>query len=1119
MIMQRLRRLFLYTFTAACFGQTAGTGSIVGAVKDSTGAIVAGARVAIVNTETQFLSNTVTSAEGAYTVPYLSPGTYRVTVEISGFKRFVQSGVVVRTGEVPRVDIKLEIGAVTESINVSGGAPLLETETSSSGQILSGNQLAQLPVSQKTVQRMLWYYPGASSMSGYHILGQRQNMIGFVVDGVNGKEPGIQSFGGTDTQLSTTADAFEEVKVYTSGTPAEFGHSAGGMMSAVFKSGTNQLHAMGEDRYIGKEMVHRSILEQLQPTAPFGYHETTALATGPVYLPKVYNGHDKTFWLFGYARHYEIGGTSSAITTVPTAGMYNGDFSFGGQTSPKVNPIYNPFSTVQNGTAYTRDPFPGNILPKSLFDPAVQKFFALEPFTAGNQPGIASSTGPSQNLVQNQNKEIRRTRYDMKIDHQFSPNHKINGRYSFAQHRAWKGDYQAQFNWRPLDPNSETQPVDQKNLAFSDIMILGPNANNEMRFGYNRRALTQTSLTDGTNWAKQFGIPNVDGGTFPNFNIGYGISALNDYKNVGEDLTFQDNFSKIAGRHTLKFGYELIRTRYNATVPAQPGGTFNFGGTEAPFTPNTGNTFASFLLGTVSSATFTQAYASWLPRWWSHQFYVQDSWKPAPKLTINVGLRWSYESPYQTKYGQNSQFDPNATDPLTGKRGAITHPTGPLARNDLNNFAPRLGIAWNFRPKLVFRGSFGIIHSDIFATTQNILFDEILATATVASPTGDPRHAFKLADGPAAVKFNVQPNGSVPFVGTNYSSRSAGWWDPNMRMPYVMSWSGGVQYEFARNWLGELNYQGQSGVGLINSWDTNAIPLDISTNTATLTTIANAAQNYKPYTQFGAVNLFSNYSHNSHHSGTVRVERRYTSGLAFNAFYNYSKTLTNTSAEGGASGITYYNRSLEKGRADYDITHHFVSVMTYELPFGKRRRWMSRGGISDQVLGGWMLAWTQTLQSGQPFSVSFAGSPNKYLPGASRPNLVTTNAAAYTSGWEIGPNRFPASAQTPYLNMSSFAYPAAFTPGTLGRNTFEGPGMNYTQLALSKWWTVKERYKFQLRVDGYNFPFKQPNFANPASSFNLSSPGTFARMTGVQGSYSNLGGGRPSLYISGRFEF
>jgi hypothetical protein len=217
-----------------------------------------------------------------------------------------------------------------------------------------------------------------------------------------------------------------------------------------------------------------------------------------------------------------------------------------------------------------------------------------------------------------------------------------------------------------------------------------------------------------------------------------------------------------------------MRTRYNATASALPGGTYNFTGggtaTAAPFTPNTGNPFASFLLGTVTSATFSSDYASWLPRWWSHQAYFQDDWKPLRNLTLNLGVRYSYESPFETKYGQQSQFDPAVRDALTGRMGAIVHKAGPLAKKDLNNFAPRLGLAWNFHPKMVFRASLGLVHQDIFATDRNSMFQEYLATANLQSAVGDPRHVFRLSQGPGPITYDVQKDGSVPFVGTNYSS-------------------------------------------------------------------------------------------------------------------------------------------------------------------------------------------------------------------------------------------------------------------------------------------------------------------------------------------------------------
>jgi hypothetical protein len=336
-------------------------------------------------------------------------------------------------------------------------------------------------------------------------------------------------------------------------------------------------------------------------------------------------------------------------------------------------------------------------------------------------------------------------------------------------------------------------------------------------------------------------------------------------------FTFQNNLTKITGKHTLKFGYELIRTRYNGSASALPGGTYNFGGTNAPFTPNTGIGFASFLLGTVSSATFTQDYATWLPRWWSHQWYAQTDWKPVRKLTLNLGVRWSYESPFQTKYGQQAQFDPAVKDPISGLMGTIVHRPGPLASRDLNNFAPRVGLAWNFHPKLVFRSSFGIVHQDIFATGANIMFQEYLATANIQSPVGDPRHVFRLSEGPPKFTYQVQPDGSVPFVGNNFSGRGAHWWDPKMRMPYVMSWSGNVQWEFAPNFVLDAQYQGQGGVGLINSWDINTIPLDISRDPVVLNQIFQATQNYKPYTQFGSITHFSNYGQNTYHGGTLLV--------------------------------------------------------------------------------------------------------------------------------------------------------------------------------------------------------------------------------------------------------
>jgi hypothetical protein len=573
---------------------------------------------------------------------------------------------------------------------------------------------------------------------------------------------------------------------------------------------------------------------------------------------------------------------------------------------------------------------------------------------------------------------------------------------------------------------------------------------------------------------------------------------------VTENGIFQDNLTLIRGRHSLKAGYELMRTRANTIATSLPAGVYRFGGTDLPFTPNTGNDFAAFLLGSVVRADFNNALANWLPRWWSHALYFQDDWTVSPRLTVNLGVRWSYESPFQTKYGQQSQFDPTATDPLTGRRGAITHPSGPLARRDLNNFQPRLGAAFKINNRMVFRGGFGLTTIDLFTAGLDQNFEEYFTSVTVQQPSGDPRPAFFISQGPGPVRYNILPDGTSPFVGVNYSARNTTWYDPGMRSPYMMNWNGTYQWQFANSWLMELSYQGSSGVGLLNAWDTNAIPLDISRDRATLDQIFQNVQAYKPYTQFGAVNLWSNFGHSSFHSGTGKIEKRFSRGLTMTTFYTYGKALDESDADGNANGITYYNRRLEKGRAGFDIKHRSVTYATYELPFGRGRQWLTSGGVKDYLLGGWNISWIQTFQSGTPVTYTFAGSPNRYLPGVLRPNQIVGNDQVVVDNWTIG-DRFNNNLKNPMWNIRAFAYPDAYTPGTVGRNTIDGPGLNWSQASVSKVVRFAEKLNLDIRFDINNI-FKQPNFINPSSVVNLTSPGLFGKPTGTTGGWCCLGG-------------
>jgi hypothetical protein len=1122
------------------FSQEAAT--LVGTVRDSSGLVVPGAKVTVVNSDTNFRSETTTSAEGGYYVPYLNPGGYQLTIEAAGFKRYVRAGIMIRTGETPRVDVQLEVGALTEAVTVSETNPLLETDTTVVGQIMENEALVKLQSPQGHIVRYLADFSNveyAGNGGDWHIAGQRARAVSYTLDGMNAKTPGTNSFGDTDAILLPNAEAIEEVSVSTSGMSAEYGHSAGGSMALVFKSGTNNFHGSLDERYIWKQLVHRDYLTQAPLLIPLYYDWFNGAFSGPVRIPKLYNGKDKTFFLFSYGAFLQSGGQPQQFNNVPTAAMEQGNFDFG----PKSLTIYNPTTIRQNAAGtWVSDPFSGNQIPASMISPVVSNFLSHNPFAAPNNPGIITATGPQQNFTVSQAKIVHRYISDQKVDHQFSPQHKIFVRSSIEWEPAWyKGGaaFQAQIAWPLIDPNRQLSPEHNYNDVFSDTFIFGPTRFNEFRLGYNRRDFTQTSATDNQNWSQQLGIPNVAANGFPVFSIPTNINPptssaptygyfgnLGVAHQAGEDFSLVDNFTWIKGKHTFKMGYELIRTRYDSALQAQPSGIYTFGGTEAPFTPNTGNPFADFLLGTVTSAVYTQNFATWLPRWWHDGVFFQDSWKPLRGLTLDLGLRWSYESPFQTKNGQQSQFDPTVRDPLTGFMGAITHPKGPLAKSDWNNFQPRLGLAWSFRPKWVFRSSFGIMTQDLTVNAINQNFNEYQGTANVQQLPGDPRPAFTLSQGPPAFSYPVQSNGSVSFVGTNYGARNADWFDPKMRMPYVMMWSAGFQYEFAHNWLAELNYQGTAGVGLLENWNINQIRPDVSNDPVVLNRIFQSIQNYLPYPQFGSVNLYSNFGHSTYHSGTARVEKRYQAGLTLVLLYTYSKAIDECDNDGGCTGETYYNRRLEKAQASYNATQHYQTVLTYELPVGKGRHFMNRGGILDQVLGGWNVTTMWLLESGTPQSITFAGSPNRYLTAGGtvstgavvlRPNVLSPDYK--TPNWSIGPNRFPTSAQNPYLIFGDFAYPAAFTLGNLGRNTFTGPGENWMQLGLSKTWTIRERFKFALRAEGNNFPFKHPELLLPNAVYNANSANLFGTFTSLRQPFSDPGQSRPHVILGARIEF
>ncbi len=1103
--------LVLFLAAGMAHAQT-GQGTIVGTVADSTGAIIPGVQIKISDKDTGFSYTPSTNDQGLYRQPYLNPGNYEISFEAQGFKRLVRTNISVRSTETVRVDATLEVGQVVESVEVAASATLLETETSSTGHLVTAQQLMKLPSPQMKVESMLWYVPGVTSQGGFgHAAGGRSRSFSMTSDGVSSLTPGTGVIG-TGRNMSTAEHNMEEVKVITTVLPAEYGHSGGGVMSIVYKSGTNKLHGVAEERYMARHFIHRNWQDAAKPTNNFGFHLMSANISGPVVIPKIYDGRNKTFFLWGFQRHHEKA-SENADRTVPSPAMLAGDFSFGGIGDP----IFDPASLVRgaDGT-YSRTQFAGNRIPLSRVDPVFNKFMSFNPYQAEgnrNNQAFINRQGPQNNLSADTIYRSYRTGIDWKIDHSFSDRHKIFGRESYFRHRSFRDRWQTNVANPIFDINVTPIPINQNQLVISDTFTISPTVINEVRFGGNRRNFERYPESLNQDWASKLGIPGVSGETMPNFRNSGGGQLLFDFpggasQEVAENMSLQENLTIVRGRHTLKAGYELMRTRHNVRVATEPSGQYRMGGTEFPFRPNTGNPFASFMLGGVSSAVFNRDLATWLPRWWGHAAYFQDDWKITRKLALNLGLRWQYESPYSTKWGQQSQFSPAAVDPLTGRQGALLHPKGLLSKRDLNNWQPRVGLAYTINPKLVFRGGFAVNTIDLWTNGLTENFEEYLATTNVQAAPGNPDVAFYLSKGPGAVTFPVSADGTSPFVGTNFGGRNASWFDPNMRMPYIMNWNGGLQWEFARNMLVEANYQGSSGVGLLNRWDTNVIPLNVSTDPARLEQIRVASQNFKPYPHFGSVFHYSNYGHSSFHSGTMKVEKRFAQGFSITSFYTFAKAIDEASDDGGAGGITFYNRRLEKGRSNYDVTHRWVTYGLWELPFGKGRKWMSNPNwFVNGALGGWELNVIQTLENGIPMSFGFTGAPGVFLPGGQRANMAPGKTYDDIKiPWDAhGPCRHQTACALPWSDLNAFAYPASFTAGNSGRNIQTGPGMIWHQVSISKTFTFFERLKGSLRYD-VNNPLKRYFFNQPNSTVDFRNPQNFGKINGNQGSFSGQGG-------------
>lgn len=834
-----------------------------------------------------------------------------------------------------------------------------------------------------------------------------------------------------------------------------------------------------------------------------------ANVSGPVYIPKLYDGRNQTFFVFGWQRLQEKKIQQITASAVPTDAMKQGDFSFNGLG----NPIYDPLSTTRLADgSWSRQLFPDRRVPLNRFDPVARKLLDINPWAAPNQPGTINANGPVGNHIADEAALVIFDDFSYRIDHQFSPNFKLYA--TLTENRQFEPGRPHNLTNRDFDGSAgQTTNTNQKNFSFGPTWVISPTMVNDARVGYYLRRQKRAIPSFGKNYGQILGIPNISPELMPGLGEGnryaadtiYGISGDGPRRLAYETLSFRNDLSIIRGTHAFKMGYEILRFRLNSTQTNRPSGQFYFDGMTAGLQPDgnlaprTGNTFAGFLTGSVRRAVFDAELTSWLPRSSVQSLYFQDDWKVSPTLTINLGVRYSNETPFTTKYGLMSNFDPRAADEITGRPGAIVHPTRPLNRRDNNNFQPRIGMAWHPFQKWVFRGGFAVNTIDVKYPADRIQFEEYVAINNQERAPGDPRPIYQISRGPDPIVFNIRQNGSAPFVGANLSGRSADLWDPAMRNPYSMNWHSSIQYELMPDYLLEFSYQGSAGVGLEERWQTNTFPIDAGANNPALRAeIFRVPQNFRPYPHFGSVFMQSNFGHSTFHAATVKLDKRFSKGLMFSTFYTFGKAIDSQDADRDGSGVApIQNRGLEKGLAGFNRTHRYVGTMIYELPWGQGKRFLNRGGMWQKLFGGYSIGWVQYLESGNPLTFSFANSPFNYYPafaGNRRPDLVTT--PRLRDNWsDFGGDRFNQQNINPVIDINHFAYPAAFQIGNAGRNIVRGMRLITSNVTAQKDIKFGERLSLLIRWD-YQNAFHTFNFNAPSTAVDFQNPRTFAKVTG-----------------------
>jgi hypothetical protein len=1066
------------------------TGSIRGLVKDANDAPIVGATVTIRNTGTNVVVRSLTTnGEGAYSAPLLPIGHYAVTVEAPSFKKLTKTGIEVNVNDRLTVDMTLDVGAVTEEVNVEAAPLQVELQTATQTGLISGAQVSELPLNNRNYLQLITLMPGVSSAASDQLYigttnpSGQTNTIAFAINGGRTSENSFTIDGADNVDRGSnltllnypSVDAIAEFKVLRNHYSAEYGRNAAGQVNVVTKSGTNQFHGGAYEFFRNQVLNANTFLGNANATAardadgkakrpPLRYNNFGYTFGGPFYIPGVYNKNkDKTFFFFSQEFRRVI--TYSDFTaTVPTAGERVGTFS-----SP-VCVAFTGSTCTQTATQIT------NINP--LAAAYIKDIYGKMPLPNGG-PANPNNLVTSARNIFNHRQEL------LRIDHTF--NEKVSVAVRYLNDSIPTIEPGGLFTGSALPGVSTTSTNSPgRSWVVRSIQTFSQTWLNELGFAYSYGAIISdpTGLVNKSNSPDiQVALPFVS--TLPRVPAvapGYSsVTGFGSYRDFNRDYNIYDNITHIQGSHSIKFGVNFHRYQKTENAGGNNVGSFAFSNSPRPTgTTAAAQQWANFLLGNVS--TFTQDSADFTPDVRSKQieFYVQDDYRLRSNLTINIGVRYSlFRQPYDAN-GQLTNFDPAfynpskafQIDPVTGNRipgtgdplnGIVVanrnSPFGNKVTADSNsNFAPVFGFAWDpFRnSKTAVRGGYGISYdTGLFGIVEQNIFTNPPYITSVS--IGNTR-----LDNPASGIPNIS-SAALNLRGIPFDTLT----------PYIQQWSLDVQQELFKGLLLDVGYFGSKGTHLLGIVDLNLIAPGVAQAaglvkpgeqvTSATTPKLNAVRPYKGYVAINAPQYWFNSNYNSLQ---MQIEKRLSHGSLISASYTWSHNLTDNQSDRSNAPQNPYDIHSEHSSASLDRRHILTINYVYELPFFREQ-----SGVIGHILGGWQLSGITSYSSGQPLTVTTSGIDPAAL------GFLGSSASGARPDMIADPNSGAPHTISQWFNTAAFAeVPAGVTrPGDAGRGVVLGPGYGRWDFSLAKEIKIHEDIRLQFRAETFNV-FNHTNF-------------------------------------------